>query len=267
MNILEQKMYTILKDLKDNHHLEGIKISFEDEGLTENQAQIISSIAFKCGVPVTLKIGGCEAKCDIRAAKNLGVQKVVAPMIETAYALEKFVKSVIDIYDFDELNDTKFAVNIETIQGYNNLDEMLTSPASNRIETIVMGRSDFVGSLKMNKSEVNSDKILSYAIEIAKKCKQHNKHLFVGGNLNANSISFFNQLNNVLLNGVETRNIIFNKEILNDPDAFNAIEKALEFELLWLEDKKRYGENLIKEDIARIDNLKERFIVGGKVAQ
>ena len=76
MNTTEQKMYDFLVDLKKNHHIAGIKISFEDEGLTGELAQIISSIAFKAGVAVSMKIGGCEAKRDMHDAKVLGVDKI-----------------------------------------------------------------------------------------------------------------------------------------------------------------------------------------------
>ena len=259
MNSIELKMYDLLKDLKENYHVKGIKISFEDEGLSDVQAQIISSIAFKANVPVTLKIGGCEAKRDICAAKNLGVQKIVAPMIESVYALEKFVSSVLNIYDTDDLKEVKLAVNIETINGYNNLDEMLPSVSMSQISTIVMGRTDFVGSLRINKNEVNSDKIFEYANNIAQKCKHFNKHLFVGGNLNINSIDFFKRLNDAHLDGIETRNVIFSNQILNDEQIHAGIEKALEFELLWLENKVKHGQNQIKDDIKRMDNLKQRF--------
>lgn len=72
MNTTELKMYDFLRDLKENHQIAGIKISYEDEGLTGELAQIISSIAFKAGVHVSVKIGGCEAKRDMHDAKVLG---------------------------------------------------------------------------------------------------------------------------------------------------------------------------------------------------
>ena len=124
MNSIELKMYNLLKDLKENHHIIGIKISYEDEGLTGELSQIISSIAFKAGVAVSMKIGGCEAKRDMHDAKVLGADKIVAPMIETAYAMKKFVKAAKSVYTEAERNNTKFMINVETIGGYNNLVEM-----------------------------------------------------------------------------------------------------------------------------------------------
>ena len=54
MNSTELSMYNFLKDLKENHHIIGIKISYEDEGLTGELAQIISSIAFRQAFPFRL---------------------------------------------------------------------------------------------------------------------------------------------------------------------------------------------------------------------
>ena len=156
MNTLETKMYDFLVDLKENHKISGIKISFEDEGLTGEMAQIITSIAFKAGVHVSMKIGGCEAKRDMHDAKVLGVDKIVAPMIETPYALKKFVEATHSIYSDDERQNTKFMVNIETIGGYNNLKEMMQIPEAKEILGITLGRVDFSGSLGKDRSFVNS---------------------------------------------------------------------------------------------------------------
>ena len=66
-------------------------------------------------------------------AKVLGVDKIVAPMIETAYALKKFVEATHSIYSDDERQNTKFMVNIETIGGYNNVKEMMQIPEAKEI--------------------------------------------------------------------------------------------------------------------------------------
>lgn len=260
MNKYERKMFELLKDLKENHHVIGIKISFEDEGLTGELAQIIASIAFKAGVSVTMKIGGCEAKRDMLDAKILGVNKIVAPMVETPYALKKFVEATQNIFKSADEDDCKFAVNIETITGFDNLEKMLKLENIDIIDSIVLGRSDFVGSLGLSKEQVNSDEVYGYAAKIAQMCKSANKHLFVGGNLTDKSVEFFKKLSSIYLSGVETRNIIFDRAVVEDENISQAIEKALEFELLWLKDKKTVLQNLANDDILRIEKIQQRLV-------
>lgn len=259
MNSKEYKMCELLQDLKAHHKLSGIKISFEDEGLSGEQAQIISSLAFKSGVSVSLKIGGCEAKKDLREAKILGVDKVVAPMIESAYAMQKFVLAAKKIYTQDELLHTKLMINIETVSGYKCLEEIFNTAEADALYGIVLGRSDFSGSLKKDKSFVNSDVMYEYASNMADLCVKYDKKFYVGGNLTNSSVEFFKRLSQHKLDGFETRNIIFSGEEIKDRQLDKAISKALQFELLWLQDKCGYSDNLTMEDKERIENIQTRL--------
>jgi len=260
MNSTEQKMYNFLVDLKENHHITGIKISFEDEGLTGELAQIISSIAFKAGVHVSMKIGGCEAKRDMHDAKVLGVDKVVAPMIETAYALKKFVEATHSIYTDDERENTKFMVNIETIGGYNNLKEMMQIPEAKEILGITLGRVDFSGSLGKDRSFVNSPEMEQYAMNMAQIAKENGKKLFIGGGVSAASLDFFRKLPADVLASFETRNIIFDAQYsLNDPLIEHALVKAMGFELAWMQRKKEFYGHLSNAEAKRIAMIEERY--------
>lgn len=253
-------MYDSLKEMKDLYHLSWVKISFEDEWINMDQAQTISSIAYKSGVDVSMKIGWAEAKRDIRDARILGVHKVVAPMIESEYALKKFMNAVSKIYVEDEMNDTDFMINIETITGFEAAKSMLTSLQAQNLSGVVLGRSDFVGSMWKDKSYVNSDEMFKIASELASICKQTGKKFFVGGNVNAESIDFFKDLNKIHLSGLETRNVIFKPDVLKLNDVESAIAQALTFELLLLEVKDKIYETMINEDKHRMEDIKSRFI-------
>ena len=80
-----------LSYLKKEYNIAGIKQSFEDEGVPYDDVVTMRRITELCGLPLFVKIGGCEAKTDIRNCINLGVDAVVAPMIETPFALSKFL--------------------------------------------------------------------------------------------------------------------------------------------------------------------------------
>ena len=91
MNNLEKKMVLILQDLKENHHVVGVKAEFEAEGTRLEEAMRLKEVVSKAGLDLTIKIGGCEAIKDMYEARVIGVNKIVAPMVETAYALKKYL--------------------------------------------------------------------------------------------------------------------------------------------------------------------------------
>ena len=90
MNILEKKMVAVLQDLKENHNVVGVKAEFEAEGTRLEEAMRLKEVVSKAGIDLTIKIGGCEAIKDMYEARVIGVAKIVAPMIESAYALKKY---------------------------------------------------------------------------------------------------------------------------------------------------------------------------------
>ena len=92
MNLLEKQMVDKLIDLKENHNIIGVKAEFEAEGMRFDEALRLKDITAKAGLDLTIKIGGCEAIKDMFDARTIGVSAIVAPMIETPYAMKKYVK-------------------------------------------------------------------------------------------------------------------------------------------------------------------------------
>src|SRR3989338_6075428 len=91
MNILERKMVAALQDLKENHHVVGVKAEFEAEGTRLEEAMRLKEVVTRAGLDLTIKIGGCEAIKDMYEARVIGVSRIVAPMVESAYALKKYL--------------------------------------------------------------------------------------------------------------------------------------------------------------------------------
>ena len=76
--------------------MSGVKLSLEDEGSTFEDLKIMSKITKSLNLNLNIKIGGCEAINDIIFCKSLRPKSIVAPMVESQYALRKFVESVGD---------------------------------------------------------------------------------------------------------------------------------------------------------------------------
>ena len=232
-----------------------IKISLEDEGLTFDQATKIACLTHQQQIPLNIKIGGAEAISDMRFAENIGCKGCVAPMIESSYALHKFISSVYkNSFNFENL-----FVNIESKQAYNNIKEILNSSDTSHLYGIVLGRTDFIQSFGRTKDKVDSDECLEMATEIFTLAKKKGLKKVMGGNLNINSYNFIKKLyNKNLLDYIETRNVkvkLSNNFLNNFKEN---LSNMLSFEIEWLDNKYKKLSNLAKEDKKRLSNLRLR---------
>ena len=125
----------------------------------------MKQITHKAKLDLNVKIGGCEAKNDIHFCEWLKVKGIVAPMVESPYALRKFLQSI------SNNNKQKLYVNLESIQAFQNINSILKQPNIKRLTGVVIGRSDLAGSLNLEK-KVNSRRIYKLVYSILKKIKK-----------------------------------------------------------------------------------------------
>lgn len=258
MNQLEKKMVDTLCDLRENHHVVGIKAEFEAEGTRLEEALRLKEVVTKAGLDLTIKIGGCEAIKDMYDARTIGVKAIVAPMIETPYAMKKYIQATKFVFPEEERKEIKFLINIETITGYGNIDEMVQSPNFTDLDGIVLGRVDMTGSMGLTREDINSDEVLNIAKVLSTKMQSVNKDMVIGGGVSAHSLPFFGSL--PYLSRFETRKIIFDAQsALKDPNADKGILKAVGFELMWLKNKREFYGMIFREDEARLQMLEARY--------
>jgi len=230
------EMLEILNDLKNNHGACTLKTEFETEGATLEEALRLKNLADAAGLGFAVKIGGAAAVKEIREAKALGASKIVAPMIESAYAFRKFIDSVRTVYTVDYPRPQLF-INIETYAGAHSLYEILAFERARELSGIVFGRTDMCGSLGYCPEDVECEKILYHAKDISHKAHLYGKKFFAGGGISPKSVDFLNSIPN--LDGWETRKVIFNA-----PATSEAILKAIKFEMMWLESLGRESERI-----------------------
>jgi 4-hydroxy-2-oxoheptanedioate aldolase len=258
MNHLEKRMVDMLIDLKENHHVIGVKAEFEAEGTRIEEAMRLKEVSLTAGLCLTLKIGGCEAIRDMFEACDLGTAHMVAPMVETPYALKKYIGAVKLAVSEDQRADMDFLINLETITACRNFEEMLKVPGIELLNGIVLGRVDLTGSMGLTREDINSEQVRLLALDMAAKAKAYGKTVVVGGGVSVHSLPFFRSFPAGHLNRFETRKVVFScPGALDNTEA--AFLKAVEFELMWLKNKKAYYTQISREDDVRLKMMEERY--------
>ena len=259
MNSLEKRMVEVLRDLKENHCVAGVKAEFESEGTRMEEALRLKEVVSDAGLELTIKIGGCEALRDMYEARVIGVSRIVAPMIESPYALSKYLKALRMAFPEEERNQISALVNVETVYGYRCIDQILAIENLDELAGIILGRVDMTGSLGMDRDDINTRAIAEIAEDMFSKAKDKGLQCVIGGGVSAETIPFIKGLSPGLVDYYETRKVIF-----KCPGALNGsydkgILKAVGFELMWLKNKRDFYGMIFEEDRNRIDMLQSRY--------
>ena len=258
MNLYEKRMLAILEEGKANHKIVSVKAEFEAEGTRVDELLRLLEIARRAEVKVAIKIGGCEAVRDLIECRIYGADYIIAPMIETPYALTKYIAAKDKVYPRDEQEEVGFLFNVETRETFEHLDAMADIAKAGRVG-MVFGRVDFAGSMGQSRGFVNSDEMRNYVARVGEVCQQNALDLVVGGGVSPDSIPLLASIRESLLDRFETRKVVFDASVVEHPIVAKAgMELAIEFELLWLKNKRDYYQIIASEDAARIDMMERR---------
>jgi hypothetical protein len=257
LNPNEKKMLDLLKRGRDDFGVVAIKAEFEAEGTRPDEFLRLLELTHRADLKVALKIGGCEAISDLFASKLYGVDYIIAPMVETPYALSKFIDAKNKSHGTVG-HSTEFLFNLETETTLQNLSAMIALARSG-VDGIVFGRVDFTLSCGMPRSAINHRSITDAVLAVADVCVQDDLELVVGGSVSAESIDALREIHAVRLDRFETRKVVFAGDAITTNAIRAGILNAVDFELMWLRNKRDYYGTIAAEDEQRITMMEKRL--------
>lgn len=259
MNPRERAMVDLLARGREEFGFVALKAEFETEGTRSDELMRLVDLARRARLNLGVKIGGCEAIRDLLEARQIGADYVVAPMIESAYALSKFIVARRRVYAREEWPDTAFLFNVETRSAYEQLPDLLAQARlEGGLDGVVFGRTDFVRSWGLGPEAVESDRITACAVRTASACKGAALGFVLGGAISASALPALQRVKAVHLDRFETRKVIFDTQALESPNVEEGLRAALDFELLWLRNKHEHYGRIAAEDASRIAVLEQR---------
>ena len=250
---LRRQIRKSLKKLKADYGVLSIKAEFEAEGSRKDELIMLREMVESADLGLIIKIGGCEAMHDIDQCRLLSATGIMAPMIETGFAMQKFKGAVTKLYP--NTSQIECIINAETVTCLRNFDEIL-AVGKGFLTGITVGRSDLSASMGINKKEIECDTVFEATKEFCIRSKEAGLCTNFGGGIGIESIPFVLKMN-PYIDRFETRKVVIEK---SDDPAFlkEAITAALEFELLYLRFKSEYYTDMANEDVSRIKRLEEQ---------
>lgn len=239
--------------LRDTDGVVAVKAEFEAEGSRKDELIMLREIVGIADLGFIIKIGGCEAVHDIDQCKLLDATGVMAPMIETPFAMSKFRSAFTKMYG--ENSNVERIINAETITCFRNYDDILNK-GDGFLTGVTVGRSDLSASMGIEKKDIECEKVFETTKIFLEKSKTKGLITNFGGNIGIESIPFIQRMY-PYIDRFETRKIVINKK--NSADELKqAIGDALKFELDYLIFKSTYYSTMANEDAKRIVRMQNQ---------
>ena len=213
-----------LSALKKSSQVVALKTGTEIEDMNFEEISAIREISLGL-VPMVVKIGGAEARNDMRNCLHLKINMILAPMIETVYALSNFIKSATEIQKESSRHKMQLAINLESITAYENLSSMIESTAFQNLTQITIGRGDLSNSMHLG---VDDEEVMKTTASAVQKISNQGLITSVGGGLNISSVE--NLINSIPATRFNTRHMVLENNTDFKANPQKCLYNALRFE-------------------------------------
>lgn len=226
----------------------SLKGEFEAEGLARDTVAAESAFAARNGVGYLVKIGGCEAKSDMLFLMQIGIRSIVAPMIESPFAMRKY-QDMLPEGAFEHVG-----VTIETVDAVARIDEILE--AGTKLTEVTVGRTDLTASYGGN--NVDGERTIEMVKKVARAARSRGLKTTMGGSVNKNTRALLAEDEELreLISCVETRKCVMpvDKFVAN-----GALQDAFEVEGALLDMIVAHHGTVAKAAESRVGQIRSRL--------
>ncbi len=216
-----------VRDLVEVHGCRMLKLATEDEALTHAEVTERFEV-FSPVIAMELKIGGPGARGDLVLCRALGIQHVIAPMIESAYGLTDYLAGLAEIFPDGKVLP---AVNIETRTAADHVGLILAADTGRRLKQVTVGRSDLSKSLA---STPDAPEVMRLARRVVLAARGAGCLTSIGGGLTPANVGAV--VKTLGPDQVNTRNFAFGSlSTRREEELAGAIRAALSCEILLCE--------------------------------
>lgn len=246
-----QNLIESLRRLKNQFDASCLKLSTEDAAMSFEQIRFWTQLV-EGVLPVMVKIGGPNARNDIKQLLALNIDGLIAPMVESVYGLENFLAAVRDFTTSLQMRRLIKQINIETVTAVEQLDAILASPEADLLDEITIGCSDLSQSLKMDRMDADFQSLVR---DVVARIKARNLKVSVGGGIAPNTIDDI--LRDIQPHQFNTRVVTFS--VQPGQSYRTAVVETLDFELQMLEHDLKKGFISLDEEKFRACQLRKRL--------
>jgi hypothetical protein len=221
-----------LQNLIEQDGICAMKLSTEDAGMPFDDI-LERHRLFGDMLPIQLKIGGPEARNDMRTGVAIGCRALIAPMIESPYSLRNFLEACRETLGEERFSYIDKQINIETIQGANQIEEILACPEAEELSQITVGRHDLCRSMN---EKPNHPRVIELIKQIVSCAHQHGINTSIGGRITPGDAKLI--ADDIKPDKINTREIGFK---ISTPEMAEIItQKLIDFEVKLLKHERSF---------------------------
>lgn len=213
-----------LQQLRTLNQVVVLKTGTEVEDMDASEIAVLREISGGIGMPLVVKIGGPEARRDMRECLAIGVDVILAPMVETVYSLVNFVETARSIMR-ETGKEARLAINLETGTAVQNLDAMIATSAFSELSQVTIGRGDLSRSMNLS---VDDEEVLTVTRNTLTRLNRQKKLTSVGGGLSVHNIAHMAEI--LPTTRFNTRHVGLENSEAFARDAARNLSEALYFE-------------------------------------